>query len=333
INGIVAGDAGTYTAKLTGATCGAPEKSGTLTVNPVPEANAGTAPEAQCFDLAGNTFSLNGSGSNGTPSWAVAPGGNPGSFAVDITGGNTYTPSVKVTSGTSGGSVTLRLTVTSDQTPSCGNKTSDVTVTILPQAAGPQVTYIAPTCLESTFKVTVDNPVSGSTYTLRQLAGGVSPMTKKAPDDVVGGKITFEGLTPGKGYRITETNSAGCISAPNSCGDFSGVTGATVNAGKQPTITEQEITLNGLPRTNVLAAPNPFNDRIRFTLKSAVSGQGSLELFNMLGQKVKTVFRGYVNANEPQTIEYAVPYSQRSSMIYLFRVGAEHTSGKLIGLR
>ena len=53
----------------------------------------------------------------------------------------------------------------------------------------------------------------------------------------------------------------------------------------------------------------------------------------MLGQKVKTVFRGYVNADQPQTVEYAVPYSQRTNMIYMFRVGTEKTSGKLIGLK
>jgi hypothetical protein len=68
-------------------------------------------------------------------------------------------------------------------------------------------------------------------------------------------------------------------------------------------------------------------------LKSGVSGQGSLELYNTLGQKVKTVFQGYVNANQLQTIEYAVPNSQRSNLIYVFRVGNEQTTGKLIGLK
>ena len=162
-------------------------------------------------------------------------------------------------------------------------------------------------------------------------------MTQNA-SDAVNGKLTFTGLTFGKGYSVVITdnvstaNPSGCTSTPLQCGITNGLQAVTTT-GKQPTITEQEITLNGLPKTNVLAAPNPFNDRIRFTLKSSVSGQGSLELFNMLGQKMKTVFRGYVNADQPQTIEYAVPYSQRSSMIYLFRVGTEHTSGKLIGLK
>ncbi len=77
----------------------------------------------------------------------------------------------------------------------------------------------------------------------------------------------------------------------------------------------------------------PPDPRIRFTLKSSMSGQGSLELYNMLGQKMKTVFQGYVIAGQAQTIEYAVPNSQRANLIYLFRVGTETTTGKLIGMK
>jgi hypothetical protein len=53
----------------------------------------------------------------------------------------------------------------------------------------------------------------------------------------------------------------------------------------------------------------------------------------MLGQKVKTVFEGQVQKGQRQTIEYSVPSSQRSNLIYLFRVGNERTSGKLIRLK
>ena len=83
----------------------------------------------------------------------------------------------------------------------------------------------------------------------------------------------------------------------------------------------------------MIAAPNPYNDRIRFSLKSVVSGQGSLELFNMMGQRVKTVFQGYVEKGQVQTIEYTVPGAQGSNLIYVFRVGNEKVSGKLINFR
>jgi len=140
----------------------------------------------------------------------------------------------------------------------------------------------------------------------------------------------------GKGYSVTITsnvttaNPNGCTSEAQECGTFGGVYQAVTKLGR---LAEQEIVLNSEPKTKVLAAPNPFNDRIRFTLKSNVTGQGSLELYNMLGQKVKTVFQGYVNAGQSQVIEYAVPVSHSSNLIYLFRVGGEKTSGKLIGLK
>jgi hypothetical protein len=53
----------------------------------------------------------------------------------------------------------------------------------------------------------------------------------------------------------------------------------------------------------------------------------------MLGQKLKTIFEGYVKKGQAQTIEYGVPQIQRNNMIYFFRVGNQKTSGKLIGLK
>jgi hypothetical protein len=85
--------------------------------------------------------------------------------------------------------------------------------------------------------------------------------------------------------------------------------------------------------TKVMAAPNPFNDRIRFSLQSAVSGRGSLELYNMLGQRVKVVYQGFIQKGQVQTIEYSVPAAQRTNLIYIFRVGDQRVTGKLVGLR
>jgi hypothetical protein len=141
---------------------------------------------------------------------------------------------------------------------------------------------------------------------------------------------TFTGLASGSvtGYKVK--NSFGCISSAD-CNTTSQcdqkLSTTSINTS------EQSIELLSKQSPQVKAFPNPFNDRIRFTLKSNVSGQGSLELYNTLGQKVKTVFQGYVNANQLQTIEYAVPGSQRSNLIYVFRVGNEQTTGKLIGLK
>jgi hypothetical protein len=101
----------------------------TVTVNPNPSASAGTAPAAQCAAISGgNDFNLSGSFSNGAALWTIQSA--TGSAAGSVTnGGTTASPTVHVTGV---GTVTCLLTVTSNKTPSCGNTTSTVIVTVNP---------------------------------------------------------------------------------------------------------------------------------------------------------------------------------------------------------
>jgi hypothetical protein len=84
---------------------------------------------------------------------------------------------------------------------------------------------------------------------------------------------------------------------------------------------------------NVIASPNPFSDRIRFNIQSDFSGQGTLEVFNTLGAKIKTVFQGPVVAGQSQTVDFAVPSAQRVNLIYVMTVGNRQTTGKLINMK
>jgi hypothetical protein len=296
-----------------------------LQVNGAPTASAGAAPPAQCYNATnGNTFSLSGSGSNGNPVWTVQT--NVNNRTVDITNGTTYSPTVKVTGGP--GNVTLRLTVTSNATPSCGSKTSDVVISVTEQPSAPDASMIAPICTDKTFSVQVNNPVLGTTYTLTQPGNNNAA---KTIDYNVAGTVIFTGLTFGDGYSVTATNDiSGCTSAANSCGTSPNERQHLTTTTKSSTLPVQTITLDE-PMTKVSAAPNPYDNRIRFSLQSAVSGQGTLELYDMLGQKLKTVFHGYVEKGQVKTIEYSVPGVRHSNLIYLFRVGTQSKSGILIG--
>ena len=86
-------------------------------------------------------------------------------------------------------------------------------------------------------------------------------------------------------------------------------------------------------KLSVTAAPNPFTDKVRFTIESPVSGQGSLEVFNMLGQKVKTVYQGFIQAGRGQVMEYNVPALHQTNLIYRLQVGGKQVTGKLINVR
>jgi len=81
------------------------------------------------------------------------------------------------------------------------------------------------------------------------------------------------------------------------------------------------------------AAPNPFKDRVKFVINSGVSGQASLEVFNLLGQKTGVVYQGFISAGETRTIDYTVPSVHRTSLIYRFKVGDRQVFGKLINAK
>ncbi|HEU4902988.1 MAG TPA: T9SS type A sorting domain-containing protein [Flavisolibacter sp.] len=83
----------------------------------------------------------------------------------------------------------------------------------------------------------------------------------------------------------------------------------------------------------VSAYPNPFTDRVRFTIQSPKAGRATLEVYNMLGQKLAVPFEGQLNAGETRNVDYTAPVNHRSSLIYLLRMNGEQISGKLMGTK
>jgi hypothetical protein len=79
----------------------------------------------------------------------------------------------------------------------------------------------------------------------------------------------------------------------------------------------------------VSAFPNPFSNNINFEIETKQSGQGILEVYSMAGQKIKTVFNGYINPGR-QRFSMTVPAGQRSMLFYVFRLGDQKVSGKLL---
>jgi hypothetical protein len=83
----------------------------------------------------------------------------------------------------------------------------------------------------------------------------------------------------------------------------------------------------------VTAYPNPFEDNIRFSINSDVSGQATLEIYNMLGARIQTIYTGFVFAGKGQTINYQVPNNYRANLIYKLTVGGKTVTGKLINVK
>lgn len=150
---------------------------------------------------------------------------------------------------------------------------------------------------------------------------------------------TFWGNNPvftfkaGEGYDlwVRRKSDNTCVASVTCAGEAKGdgLGSAQISTNKQT----YDVAIKLDPKSKLMASPNPFSERIRFTINSSVSGRGTLELYNLSGQKVKTVFEGQVQQGQVQTVEYMVPASQRSSLVYVFTVGTERTSGKLINLK
>jgi len=53
----------------------------------------------------------------------------------------------------------------------------------------------------------------------------------------------------------------------------------------------------------------------------------------MMGQKVATVYSGFIQAGSIQTVHYNVPFGQRANFVYVFKVNNQRITGKLINVK
>ena len=129
---------------------------------------------------------------------------------------------------------------------------------------------------------------------------------------------------------IRVKNSFGCYAAPGSCNI---VSVCSAPAARPQTSTKAIVKTDITEKqTTVKAYPNPFNDKVKFVVTATKTGSGTLEVFNMLGQKVKTVYQGLVPAGV-NNFELNLPIQKQSNLIYRFTMGEKQLTGKLIQLK
>jgi hypothetical protein len=262
------------------------------------------------------------------------------SYQLKTTAGNTNTQAAQ--NGTTGNSLTWTglpagvsyyVLATGAAPTSCTSTTGNASVSETANPAAPAVTYNAPACDATTFSVTIGsagNPViAGASYSIVDKNGAaIANVSPASPHVATASEATngfsFSNIPAGSGYRVT-VSAASCGSSNTSCG-ASTLRQAT---GTNTQTTVQQVVVPA--QTKVTAYPNPFSDRVKFVVTSSVAGQGSLEVYNMLGQKLKTVYQGKIIAGN-QTFDLALPATQRSNLIYVLRVGDTRITGKLLNI-
>ncbi len=95
-------------------------------------------------------------------------------------------------------------------------------------------------------------------------------------------------------------------------------------------ISNNSITTDGL---SVSTYPNPFKDHVNFVIASPVSGKASLEVYNLFGQKLQTVYEGFIYAGRSQVVQLRTASVSSGVLIYKFRVDDKQVTGRLISIR
>jgi PKD repeat protein len=270
------------------------------------------------------SFSVSSSGGSPTPTiqWQVSTDG--GSTYGNLNGETGSTLTINpVTLGMNGNKYLAVLTSGACTPVNSGAAT--LTVNAIPPV--PSATYHPPACDEATFSVEVTNVVNGATYTIKKGDGSNFGVGVITPSDAITAtstaNITFSGIPAGSGYEVSVSK--------NDCSPAGGALacGAEDRLAEQSRKAPATVNLNVEAQTTVKAYPNPFSDRIKFVVTSAVAGNGVLDVYNMTGQKVKTVHQGYIAAGT-QTFELSLPTQQVANLVYVLRIGDKRMSGKIL---
>ncbi|QNA43584.1 T9SS type A sorting domain-containing protein [Lacibacter sediminis] len=107
-----------------------------------------------------------------------------------------------------------------------------------------------------------------------------------------------------------------------------------INLNSSGVINSADLAAQTVESLRVSAYPNPFAEKVSFAIVSPVSGKASLEIYNMFGQKIQTVYEGYLTAGRTQLVEFR-PGSTiaAGTLVYRLNVAGKQVTGKLVNLK
>ncbi|MFC6225695.1 T9SS type A sorting domain-containing protein [Hymenobacter artigasi] len=184
-------------------------------------------------------------------------------------------------------------------------------LTLTPSPGRPDVTITEATLCGTLLapSLTVNSPVTGTTYTLTQ-TGVAGSRTFAYPAD--GTTVVFLNLVAGKGFSIIATN-AGCVSAATDCSNYTqsapvGRSVPTVAPSPQQSIQTE-------------AYPNPTSKDATINFSVPKTGHVLVSVYDALGRPVATLFDGEATAGEQRSV--VLKGASLASGIYTYRVVAD----------
>jgi hypothetical protein len=227
---------------------------------------------------------------------------------------------VNASNPTANPDLTTVYTVTKTNTTTGCSDTDDVTVTVNTNAPdAPTFCAVQPSlCGPATGSITILSPL-GADYEY-SINNGTSWQAGTVFSNLAAGSVT--------GIKVKKLSS-GCISTAATCA----ASDCSQSSARLVTTTSTQNTTPTLTEgvTTVKAFPNPFSNNVKFVVTTVEGGNGSLEVFNLLGQKVKTVFRGHIQSGA-NMFQVSLPSMRSAQLIYVLRVGETKITGKLLQL-
>lgn len=298
----------TYYAQATLGTCVSASRTAVnLTINPSPAAPVSGGDKTECAQTPLQTLTASATGT-GTITWYNAASG--GSLVAN--------PTLNSIS-----SITYYAQATQGSCPSLSRTPVSLTIRALPSA--PTVCVVEPSlCGPATGSITITNPIgAGYQYSINN---GSTWQSSAVFSNLAAGSVT--------GIKVKDGN--GCISAGVSCAQSNcSAPAVTARTSNIEVLEETEIEQSHIAKVgkvqalSVSAFPNPFNEKVKFMVNVPESGNCTLELFDMMGQKIKTIFQGNISAGN-NDFEISMLENGPAHYIYKFTMGEKQLTGKLI---
>ncbi|HET6255321.1 MAG TPA: hypothetical protein VFE32_14670 [Puia sp.] len=76
--------------------------------------------------------------------------------------------------------------------------------------------------------------------------------------------------------------------------------------------------------------PNPYQSTVYFNITTSVSGTGSLEFYNLLGEQLGVIEETQFRAGVPQTLTVPMTIAHKQAVVYIFRIGSKKVEGTLL---
>ena len=205
-----------------------------------------------------------------------------------------------------------------------------VTLTINDLPPLPAICVVEPSlCGPSTGSIAFISPTGqGIQYSVDN---GTTWQSSAVFNNVAAGSVTGIKVKDNNGCKSSSVgcSESSCASRP-APGNSHSSDDETINQEDNSHPAEKKISKLQTDQTlGVVAYPNPFKDNVKFVVTAPVSGKCTLEIFNIVGQKIKTIYQGWLPAGET-TIEAALMNEHSGYFIYQLKTDQGQLTGKLI---